>query len=81
MIDGSSVEEKLGEEDSLAAGQPRGRLVEHQHAGLGCERHRDRHLAMLAVREVADALAELVVDRDAACGLPRPLSHLPVASR
>ena len=43
------------------------------------ERHRDRDLTVLAVREVADALAELVVDRDPARGLARPLAQLRVA--
>ena len=76
---GIERQQKVGEEDALAPGQARRRLVEHQHAGPRGERHRDRHLAMLAVRQVADARSELVVDRDTARCLPRPLTHFPVA--
>ena len=75
----SSAEQQLREQLPLAAREPGGGLVEHQHLRLGGERHRERDLALLAVREVADELGELVVDRDAAGRLPRPLAHLAVA--
>ena len=47
--------------------EPGRRLVEHQDFRLGGERHRERDLPVLAVRQRADELAKLVVD----CDLPR----------
>ncbi len=77
---GVEPQQELGEKDALAAREARRGLVEHQHAGLGGERHRDRDLPVLAVREVTHALAQLVVDRDAVRGLPRPLASLGIAA-
>ena len=74
-------EQEVGEELALAAREPRARLVEHHHLRLGGERDRERDLALLAVRERADELGELVVDRDAAGRLTRALAHLGVALR
>ncbi len=56
-------EQELGQELTLAAGEAGSRLVEHEDARLGGQRHRERHLPVLAVREVADELGKLVVDR------------------
>ena len=54
------AEQELGQQLTLAARQAGRRLVEHERLRLSGERHRDRDLAVLAVREVADQLAELV---------------------
>ena len=75
------AEQELGEELALAAREPRRRLVEHERLRLGGERHRDRDLAVLAVGERADELAELVRDRDSAGRLARALADRPLAPR
>ena len=53
-------EQEIGQQLPLAPRKPRRGLVEHERLRLGRERHRDRDLPVLAVREGADELAELV---------------------
>ena len=80
-MSGSSAEQQLGQELPLAAGEAGCGLVEHQELRLGRERHRDRDLPVLAVREVADELGKLVVDRRPLGGRARPFAERLVTPR
>jgi hypothetical protein len=72
-------EQEVGDELPLAAREPRARLVEHHQLRLGGERDPECDLALLAVRERADDLRKLVVDRDPARRLTGALANLAVA--
>jgi hypothetical protein len=74
-------EQELRQELPLAPGEPGGRLVEHQGLGLGRKRHGDCDLPVLAVRQRAHELSQLVGDRDLARGLASSLAGNPVATR
>ncbi len=74
-------DQQIGEELPLAAGEAGGGLVEHQDLGLGGQRHASADLPVLAVRERADELGKLVVDRDAPRGLARARAVPGVAAR
>ena len=72
-------EQQIGEHLTLAAREARGRLVEHEELRLGRERHRDRDLPMLAVREARRPQSSSlwsIATRCAACA--GPLAHRPV---
>ena len=72
-------QQEVGDELPLATREPRARLVEHHQLRLGGERDPECDLALLAVRERADDLRKLVVDRDAAGRLTGALANLGVA--
>ena len=72
----SGGEQQIRQQRSLASREAGRRLVEHQDLRVGRERHRERDLAVLAVRERADELVELVGDCDATRGRARPLAEL-----
>ena len=69
-------EQQVRQQRSLASREAGRGLVEHQDLRVGRERHRERDLAVLAVRERADELVELVGDCDATRGRARPLAEL-----
>ena len=76
MISRSSAEQEFRQEHALSAREAGGRLVEHQQLRVRSERHRDRDLPVLAVREGADELAELGVDRRAVPAAARARSRI-----
>ena len=68
-------EQQVGQELPLAAREPGGGLVEHQQLRLGGERHGERDLPMLAVRERSPTSSpSLCRDGDPAGGVARALA-------
>ena len=75
------LEQELGQERPLPAREARSGLVQHEHGRVGRQRHRQSHLPVLPVRERADELAQLRVDRAPPGRLTSALADLVVLVR